>query len=58
MSKNTQAVLWAVVNAGFMALAVAVANGEVAQFPKALLWIFPVVTAMLTAFSPYIKKGG
>jgi len=57
MSKNTQAILWAVINAGFMALAVAVANDEVSQFPKALLWIFPVITAMLTAFSPYIKKG-
>ena len=57
MSKNAQAMLWAAANAMVTALAAAVANGQWPGFPPALLWIFPVVTAMLTALSPYFKKG-
>lgn len=55
MEKNTQAILYAAINAMLVAFAAQLQAGEV-PLPKEIVWTVPLVVAVITAISPYFKR--
>lgn len=55
MSKNVQAVLWAMVAAAVAAFGQELAAGNV-PMPQELRWLVPIIVATISATSPYLKR--
>jgi len=55
MSKNTQAILWAVVAAMVAQLGMELSAGNV-PIPAQAKWVIPLLVAGISAFSPYFKR--
>jgi len=55
VSKNKQAILWAVAAAIVAQFGMELSAGNV-PVPAQLRWVIPLIVAGISAFSPYLKR--